>query len=124
MSVEQRKRFHAKEQTLRDFHGAFSVPEPMRNVKEAKVFLDSIIKEVGAKEGVEHEILIESWNRIAGDFISKHAEPFSLKRGVLVLRVLQPAIRFHLEQAKGQLLKNLQKELGKAIVKQVQFRIG
>ena len=85
MTKSQKLRFHAKQQSLRDLQGAFSVPDPNRNIQEAKVFLDSIIREIGAKEGVEHEVLIDSWQRIAGDFVSKHAEPCSLKRGVLVL---------------------------------------
>ena len=73
---------------------------------------------------MEHEILMESWARIAGDFVAKHAEPHALNRGVLTLKVVQPSMRFHLEQLKGKLLKNLQRELGKDVVKQVRFMLG
>jgi hypothetical protein len=119
-----RIRFHAREQTLRDFNGVFSLPNLNRNVSEAKHFVDSIVKDIGAKEGVEHQILIASWSKIAGEFVAKHTEPYSLFRGVLVLKVVQPAMRFHLEEAKGKLLKNLQDELGKTTVKQIRFQIS
>ena len=124
LSDSEKLHFHAQQQALRDLQGVFSVPDPNRNIKEAKDFLDSIIKEIGAKEGVEHEVLIDSWSKIAGEFVSKHAEPHSLSRGILTLRVVQPAMRFHLEQLKGKLLKNLQAELGKSTVKQVKFILG
>lgn len=117
-------KFHAKEQTLRDLQGVFSVPKPMRNIAPASDFLDDIIKEIGAKEGVEHQQLLDSWREIAGDYIAEHVEPASLKHGVLVLRLLQPSMRFHLEQLKPKLLKNLQAELGKKIIRQVRFSIG
>ena len=117
-------RFHAQQQTLRDFLGAFSVPDPVRNISEAKDLVDGIIKEIGAKEGVEHEVLIDSWTKIAGSFVAKHTVPYSLKHGVLTLRVVQPAMRFHLEEMKGKLLKNLQAELGRKAVRQVRFQLG
>jgi len=124
LSSSEKLRFHAREQALRDLQEAYSAPNLNRNVNEAKDFLGSIIKEIGAKEGIEHEVLISSWNKIAGDFVAKHAEPCALKRGILTLRVLQPSMRFHLEELKGKLLKNLQTELGKNVVKQVRFTIG
>ncbi len=124
LSTSERLRFHAREQALRDLQESFSAPNLDRNISEAKDYLDSIIKEIGAKEGVEHQVLIDSWAKIAGDFVANHAEPHSLQRGVLVLRVVQPSMRFHLEQLKGKLLKNLQTELGKNVVKQVRFQLG
>lgn len=120
----ERLRFHAKEQALRDFQEAFSVPNLDRNITEAKDYLDKIIKEIGAKDGVEHQVLIDSWAKIAGDFVANHTEPYSLQHGILTLRVVQPSMRFHLEQLKGKLLKNLQSELGKNVVKQVRFQLG
>ena len=124
LSTSERLRFHAREQALRDLQESFSAPNLNRNISEAKDYLESIIKEIGAKDGVEHQVLIDSWTKIAGDFVANHAEPHSLQRGVLVLRVVQPSMRFHLEQLKGKLLKNLQAELGKNVVKQVRFQLG
>ena len=124
MDKARQTRFHAQQQTLRDFLGAFHVPDPNRNVSEAKDWLQGIIKEIGAKEGVEHEVLMDSWAKIAGPFVAKHTVPYALKSGVLTLRVVQPAMRFHLEEMKGKLLKNLQTELGKTTVRQVRFQLG
>lgn len=124
LSKSQRAAHHAKEQSFRDFLEAFNTPDLNRNIKEPKDFVDSIIKQLGIKEGVDKETLIESWREIAGDFIATNAHPHSLNRGVLSLRVVQPSMRFHLEQAKPQLLKKLQDSLGKKIIRKVQFNLG
>ncbi|MDB9741919.1 DUF721 domain-containing protein [Akkermansiaceae bacterium] len=116
--------YHAKEQAFRDFLEAFNTPDLNRNISEPKDFLDSIIKQLGIKEGVDKDTLIASWREIAGDFIATNAHPHSLNRGVLSLRVVQPSMRFHLEQAKPQLLKKLQESLGKKMIRQVKFNIG
>ena len=61
---------------------------------------------------------------VAGDFVSKHTVPESIRAGVLVLRVLQPAMKFHLQQMSGKLLENMRQELGDGVVKQIKFVIG
>lgn len=124
LSKTEQLRYHAKQQALRDYLEAFTVPDPNRNIHQPKDFLDTIIREIGAKDGVEHELLMDSWTEIAGEFIAKHATPHSLNRGVLTLKVVQPAMRFHLEEAKGKLLKNLQATLGKSTIRQVRFNLG
>jgi hypothetical protein len=43
---------------------------------------------------------------------------------VLTLRVLQPSMRFHLEQSRGQLLRRLKQRLGPETVREVRLTIG
>jgi len=120
----QRLQLHAREQTLRDLHGAFSVPDPQRNIHTPSEYLDDILKEVGAAGGVDEQQLRDVWDEVAGEFVAKNATPQSLRRGVLVLRVVQPAMKFHLEQMKGKLLSNLREKLGRDVVREVRFTIG
>jgi len=124
LSKGEKLHFHAKQQSLRDLQGVFGIADTSRNVKSAGDFIGSIIKEVGAREGVEHQKLLDSWQKIAGDFVAKNTEPVSLNHGVLMLKVVQPSMRFHLEQLKMKLLKNLQQDLGKSLIKQVKFVLG
>lgn len=110
--------------TLRQWRHGDPVPDPNRNIHQASEHIDGLLAKLGVQGGVDEEKLREAWGRVAGDFVAKHAEPESLKRGVLVLKVIQPSMRFHLEQMKGKLLRNLRQELGDGVVKQVRFKVG
>lgn len=107
-----------------EWRGGFDPPDPKRNIHEPSEFLNRLLKEVGMSDGIEQEKLKEAWSSIAGEFIARHTVPDSIKNGVLVLRVLQPAMKFHLQQMSGKLLENLHNELGSGAVKQVVFKIG
>lgn len=87
-------------------------------------FLPAILKSVGATEGIDEERLRELWREIAGDLVARHTSPDSLKNGCLTLKVLQPAMRFQLEQMKGKLLANLRASLGEGKVKTIRFSLG
>ena len=62
--------------------------------------------------------------KLAGDFIARHTEPVSVKNGHLVLRVTQPAMRFHLEQIKPMLLTRIRSQLGQDRIMSVKFTLG
>ena len=87
-------------------------------------FLAGILRQAGATEGIDEERLRAMWKEVAGDFVSRHATPVSLKGGCLTLHVLQPAIRFQLEQTRGVLLKNIQEAAGPGVVKSIRFAVG
>ena len=65
-----------------------------------------------------------AWKELAGDFIARHTEPVSVKNGHLVLRVTQPAMRFHLEQMKPMLLARIREQLGENRIQSVKFTLG
>jgi predicted nucleic acid-binding Zn ribbon protein len=113
-----------RELTLRQWRHGDAVPDPNRNIHQASEHLDKLLSKMGVSGGMDEQKLRNAWVKVAGDFVSKHAEPESLKKGVLVLTVIQPAMRFHLEQMKGKLLKNFRDELGEGVVKQVRFKVG
>lgn len=109
---------------LRQWRHGDPVPDPNRNIHQAAEYLDGLLSEMGISGGMDEQKLRNAWVKVAGEFVAKHAEPESFKRGILVLTVVQPSMRFHLEQMKGKLLKNLHDELGEGIVKQVRFKVG
>lgn len=109
---------------LRDWRGADDPSHPDERLHLPKEFLAGILRQAGATEGIDEERLREMWKDVAGDFVSRHATPVSLKGGCVTLHVLQPAMRFHLEQMKGTLLKNLQQAAGPGVVKTLRFSVG
>lgn len=108
---------------LREWRGG---DEPIRDdsVQDSKRFIQAALKSAGAADGIDEERLREAWREIAGDLVARHAMPDSLKKGCLTLKVLQPAMRFQLEQMKPRLLANLKQELGDGVVKSVRFSLG
>ncbi len=108
---------------LREWRGG---DEPVSDnaVQHSKRFIDAALKSAGAADGMDEERLREAWREIAGELVARHATPDSLKKGCLTLKVLQPAMRFQLEQMKPRLLANLKRELGEGVVTSVRFALG
>jgi len=79
---------------------------------------------VGLRGGLDEDRVKEAWSSLVGELLAKQTEPVSLRRGCLTLRVLQPAMRYHLEQLKPSLLGKLQRELGQDQVSSLRLMIG
>lgn len=95
-----------------------------RNISTAGDWVDDILKSQFFAESIDEQELRNAWKEIAGDFIGSQTEPVSVKNGNLVLRVTQPAMRFHLEQMKPELLKNIKARFGAGKIKSIRFGIG
>ncbi|MEM1084660.1 MAG: DUF721 domain-containing protein [Verrucomicrobiota bacterium] len=109
---------------LREWRGGDEPESLDSRVHQPEEFIAEILRSAGASDGIEIEKLREIWREIAGDFVAANAAPDSLKGGCLTLRVLQPAMRFHLEQMKGKLLKNLKQAAGDKVVTSIRFKHG
>lgn len=83
-----------------------------------------VLAAAGAADGIEEQRLKEAWRRLAGEAVASHCEPAAYRKGVVELRVLQPAMRFHLEQMKPVLLQRLRAELGDERVRGIRFLLG
>lgn len=109
---------------LREWRGGDAPAHPDEHLHRPKDFLAAILRQAGASEGIDEERLRAMWKEVAGDFVARHATPVSLKGGCLTLHVLQPAIRFQLEQTRTVLLKNIQEAAGPGLVKSIRFAVG
>lgn len=109
---------------VREFRGVGEPLDLEKNVSKVGDLLAGVIEELRLNEGIEESNLRSAWNEVAGEFIAKQTELVSLQNGVLVLRVLQPSMRFHLEQSRGQLLARLKKRLGSQSIREVRLTIG
>lgn len=97
---------------LRDLRLGDEPTPTHENLEGASKWLEAIFKEHNWQSGLEEEALISSWQEVAGSFVAQQTEVVSLTRGCLTLRVAQPAMKFHLEQMKGELLQGLQNRIG------------
>ena len=77
--------------------GGLNPPDPSRNIHQPREFVDGLLEEYWhVSDGVDEARLREVWANVAGEFVAQHTVPESIRSGVLVLRVLQPAMKFHL----------------------------
>lgn len=109
---------------VRQWVGASKPLDLNKNVSEASAHLEAVLESLGVQGGLEEERVKEAWSSLAGELVAKQTEPVSLRKGCLTLKVLQPAMRYHLEQLKPGLLRKLQKELGENQVKTLRLTIG
>jgi predicted nucleic acid-binding Zn ribbon protein len=108
-------------------HQWVGAPKPLdlnKNISEPAEHLEAILEAVGLRGGLDEDRVKEAWSSLVGELLAKQTEPVSLRRGCLTLRVLQPAMRYHLEQLKPSLLGKLQRELGQDHVSSLRLTIG
>ena len=113
-----------REAILREWRGSDEPLDLNSRVSQPGKFLRAILQQAGASEGIDEDQVKSAWKELAGDFISRHTEPVSVKGGHLVLRVTQPAMRFHLEQMKPMLLTRIREALGAERIHSIRFQIG
>lgn len=113
-----------RREILREWRGADEVADPNAGIHTAGQFVHAILRAAGLEDGINEDELRAAWKELAGDFIARHSEPLSVKGGHLVLRVTQPAMRFHLEQMKPMLLARIRSQLGADRIKSVKFTLG
>ncbi len=122
--AREKRRAHYTRSVVRDWQGGETPMPTEKNCSKAADWVSDILAGFKMAEGVEEGQIRESWKKVAGDFVSTQTEVISLKRGVLLLRVIQPAMRFHLEQSRGQLLGKVQRELGREVVREIRLISG
>jgi hypothetical protein len=113
-----------RKEILREWRGCDEALDLNQGIHTAESFVTAILRSTGAEDGLHEDEVRSAWTDLAGDFISRHTEPVSVKNGHLVLRVTQPAMRFHLEQMKPMLLTRIRAQLGADRIKSVKFALG
>ena len=113
-----------REEILREWRGCDEAVNSNAGITLAEKWIRNVMKSIGAGDGLDEELVRSTWKELAGDFIASHTEPQSVRNGHLVLRVTQPAMRFHLEQMKPMLLTRIREQLGEQRIKSVNFTLG
>jgi hypothetical protein len=113
-----------REEILREWRGVEEPVDLNAGIHRAEKFVTAILRAAGAEDGLNEDQVRATWKELAGDFIGRHTEPISVKNGHLILRVTQPAMRFHLEQMKPMLLTRIRDQLGAERIHSIKFSLG
>jgi len=87
--------------------------------------LPKLLQQLGLRERLHETEVMQAWAQIVGDFIAAHSAPVSLREGLLVVRVLQPALHYQFETiSKPEILRKLKQRFGARTIRQIRFRLG
>jgi len=105
-------------QTVSDLSGA-------RSASSTDKLVPLVMKRLGLEQRLQQSRVFSLWPQIVGSDIARHAQPVSLRHGLLVLAVdhpvwLQELSRYH----KPLILQKVQERIGKKTVRDIVFRIG
>lgn len=96
-----------------------------RNLHTAESLLGDILSRLPLDgDGMDPELLRAGWLKAAGPFLGQQSNLLSIVKGVATIQVLQPAMRYHLQQWQGALLGKLKDQFGKDAVHSIRIRIG
>ena len=123
-SKKERGRRSMRAQVTREWIGAGQPLDLGKNVTTASEHIEAILESIGIRGGLDEDEVKETWRAVAGELVAKQTEPTSLRKGCLTLKVLQPSMRYHLEQLKPGLLKKLQEKFGEDNIKSLRLTIG
>lgn len=118
------KQQRLRHQLVADWRGAMGAPLIDNPVVTLQSIIPGVLKEWKLDDALRLDDAAAAWREIVGGFIAQQTMPDSLKRGVLTVRVLQPAIHHTLLMEKARLLQRLQERFGKSTVREVKFRHG
>ncbi len=104
------------------------LPEPKQKPDRFEALaglLPKLMQRLGLKERLQEKDVAEAWHDVVGEFIAAHSTPVSLREGVLLVRVLQPALHYQFEQiSKREILRKLKARFGASVIRDIRFRIG
>jgi hypothetical protein len=86
--------------------------------------LPGVIKELGLNERMMMEEIQAAWRTVAGEVIAKGSCPDTIQRGVLYIKLLQPAIHYAVHGERAKMLQHLNELLGPGRIKDIRCRHG
>ena len=88
--------------------------------------LGDAIKEVVSRlrmnQKLEEVNLMASWEPVVGSMITRHTDHLAIKNGILYVNLDSAPLRNELMMARSKIVKALNKEAGKNLIKDIVFR--
>ncbi len=119
---EEKAHFLNRQRVLAEWRRYWEPRDIKKNTHTLREVMPGAMKELGLEKRYAEEEMLMAWSEIVGPFIASHSKPVKMDRNVLLIRVLQPAIRYTLERdLKGQILAKLRERFGEKRVKDLRF---
>ena len=100
-------------------------PESSKPAAALDKLVPSVMKGLGLEKRLHESQIHFLWPHIVGTDVARHAQPVSLRRGLLIVAVDHPVWLHELSRYhKPLLLQKVHERLGKNAVRDIVFRIG
>ena len=83
--------------------------------------ISSYLQEIGIRDRLKVEAVIEQWSRIMGQAIAANTSKLWYKDGVLHVQMSNPTWRMELGMAKSKIKEVLNREMGQEIIQEVRI---
>jgi predicted nucleic acid-binding Zn ribbon protein len=84
--------------------------------------LGDLLPKLGLDTRIKEADITEAWKGIVGDFIAQHSRPERLVAGTLMIRVIQPSVRYELDRTwKPQIISKLRERFGERVIREIKF---
>lgn len=117
------KRSRSEERSFLDWYGSRKQPSVTEGMAHVEEFLESLVEEVGLREGVTIDELTTGWKGIVGEYVAQNSDPLDIREGTLRIRASQPMVKFELQQQQKKILSLVQKNLPQAKVKRIEVHV-
>ncbi len=108
-----------------EWRGIYEPPDLSKFERKVGDVVAQILKRAGLEDRLAEETVQREWAGMVGPFLAGQSKPTGLRQGVLIVAVLQSAVRYDLERnLKREILQRLQTRFGRAVVKDLRFVPG
>ena len=100
------------------------LPDDRRTIRPVSTSLDRLRRTLGLARSDTFAQVEESWTQLVGQRLAPHAQPRSLRDGVLIVVVQDPAVAEHFRWSANDLMQAVNAVCGGAEVSSVEVRVG
>ena len=100
------------------------LPEDFRPDRATTIgdVLGKLLPKLGLNTRIKEADIMAAWKGIVGDFIAQHSQPERLVAGTLMIRVIQPSVRYELDRTwKPQIISKLRDQFGEKVIRDIKF---
>lgn len=86
--------------------------------------LERLLSQLGIDSKIRQMRILSCWKDIVGEKLSKHSQPFAIKKGNLFVKVDSSAWLAQISYFKEKIISEFNCKQGKEVIKDIYFRIG
>jgi len=80
-----------------------------------------MLQKFGIDNAVAQNNALNIWNEVVGDTVAKNAQPERVEHGIIIVKVSSPTWRQELFFQKNEIIKKINKNIGKNVIKDIRF---
>jgi len=92
------------------------------HVSSVRDVLAKLLPQLGLATRIKEQDIQDAWEGVVGEFIAKHSQPDRLVAGTLMIRVVQPSVRYELDRVwKPEIIRKLREVFGERVIRDIKF---